>query len=731
MQKFNIHPLQIALLSILSSTAFAETEEPKKVHQLETIVVTASGYEQEIKNAPASISVLTQEDIQKKNASNIAELLADIPGVDIRNGVGKTSNLNISMRGMSADYTLILIDGRRQTTSSDVTPNGFNETSTGFLPPVASIERIEVIRGPMATRYGSDAMGGVINIITKKVTDTWTGNITLNSNIMENNAEADSAKASFVIDGPILTDTLGLQLRGSYLDRQKSERIVKNGTGRDPRPHDAENFDIGTKLSLKLNESNNIWFDANHASQVYQNDNNRLGTRDIPGKERGYKDELEFNRTEFSVGHNGEYELGTWNSYASHKTTETKGRTIPTGTFLNNLHAGQDRTLENTDIIADTHFIAPIGAHRVTVGLEYRDEKIADDIANIGATFKAKSISAYLEDEWSILDNLALTVGGRYEDHDGFGGHFSPRAYLVWNALEDWTFKGGVSTGYKAPSAKALYNGVISVSGQGTNFGIGSPHLKPETTTNYELSGNYDNGNLNLTTTLFLTEFKDKFSNGSALANCHYIADDGSTPNANLPSCVSYGTHITGMQEFSQSINDDEAESKGIEVSLAYDIIPEWNIKTAYTYTETEITKGKNKGQLLNNVPKNAFNTTSTWYINPDLSLWLQHEYKSSRVRSSSIPTAGTDAATEYQLTNNKLKGYNLFNLGASYQVNSNIHVNGAVNNLLNKDFTSNRSYTSIDGTTKEVYDYLSFGSAVAGTYIPERNYWLSLSYNF
>lgn len=729
MVSFNPHPLSAALLALVSSATYANNEPA--THQLSTIVVSAAGYEQDIKNAPASISVVTKDDIEKKNASNIAELLSDIPGVDIRNGVGKTSNLNISIRGMGSNYTLILIDGRRQTTSSDVTPNGFGETATGFLPPISSIERIEVIRGPMATRYGSDAMGGVINIITKKVTDTWAGNVTLSGNLMEHNKEADSSKVNFALNGPLINNILGLQLRGSYLDRKGSERVVPNGTGRDPRPYKADNFDVGSKLSLNINDQNSVWLDAFHSSQTYKNDDNRLGTLDTPTRASGYRPELEFNRTQFSVGHDGNYDLGTWRSYISHNTTETQGRTIPSGTFPNQAHSGNDRTLKNTDIIADTHFVAPIGAHLVTAGLEYRNETIADDIAGIGAEFSAKAFSVYLEDAWTITDNLIFTLGGRYEDHDGFGGHFSPRSYLVWNASPELTLKGGISTGYKAPSAKTLHNGITSVSGQGASFSIGSPNLKPETTTNYELSANYDIGNFDLTTTLFYTQFKDKFASGPALANCHYTDANGNQPNLNKPNCVSYGSHITGMQEFSQQINTDEAKSQGAEVSLTYNIIPEWTLKTAYTYMDSEITKGTNKGNPLENTPKNAFSATSTWHINPQLDLWLQHEYKSSRVRSSSTPNAGTDAATEYRLTGNKLKGYNLFNLGTSYQVTKNIRINGAINNLLDKDFTSHQSYTSIDGSEKQVYDYLAFGAAISGTYIPSRNYWLSFSYDF
>lgn len=725
MSKFNLSPLSFALLGVMTTSAFADnttTPESTNTHQLATIVVSASGFEQDIKNAPASISVVTKDDIEKKNATSIADLLSDVPGIDIRDGIGKTSGLNIKMRGLGNEYSLILIDGRRQTTSSDVTPNGFGESANGFLPPLASIERIEVIRGPMATRYGSEAMGGVINIITKKISDQWNGNVTVSGNVMEHGGEADSWKTSVVVNGPIIQDKLGLQLRGSYLDRQKSER-VPGTSGRDPRPSEADIYDIGGKLSFKLDDQNSFWVDGFHSSQTYKNDDNRLGTLDTPARANGYKDELEFKRDQIAAGHHGDYSFGQWNSYVSQTKTETIGRTIPRNTFPGNAAAGQDRTLKNTDFVADTHVVMPIADHKLTVGAEYKEAKIADDIAGLGATFKKDSFSVYAEDEWRILDNLGFTLGGRYEDHSGFGGQFSPRAYLVWNANDELTIKGGVSTGYKAPSAKDLHNGIVSISGQGTSFNIGSPNLKPEESTNYELGFNYNNGNLDLTTTAFFNKIKNLITDGPELLNCF------SEKNPNQPGCVSYGSHIT-QDTFSQKINADEAETKGVELSLKYSIIPEWDIKAAYTYMESEITKGKNKGSYLSNVPKNAFNMTSTWHINDAFDVWLQHEYKSDRKRYNTEQTAG-DAAIIYNATNNKLKGYNLFNLGASYRVNDQLRFNGSVNNLLDKDFSSNGSYIDANGNPASYYDYMQISSGMSGTYLAGRNYWLSVSYDF
>src|SRR5690606_17351115 len=361
MHTFTLRPLVGAILGVTATSIVAQTTQeaaPTTTHQLSTIVVSASGFEQELKNAPASISVVTKEDIEKKNATSIADLLADVPGIDVRNGVGKTGGLNVSMRGMGADDTLILIDGRRQTTANDnIMPNGFAEAATSFMPPLSAIERIEVIRGPMSTLYGSDAMGGVINIITKKVSDEWNGNITVSGQVMENNAEADSRKTSFLLKGTLVNEKLGLQLRGSYLDRQKSERIGE-GTSRDPRPTTAENYDVGAKLTFQADSQNSLWLDGFQSSQTYDNADNRLGTQDTPQKASGYKDELEFSRNQVAVGHEGDYSFGLWKTYISHSETETEGRTLPSDAFpkgSSDPRIGSDRTLKSTDLVADSH----------------------------------------------------------------------------------------------------------------------------------------------------------------------------------------------------------------------------------------------------------------------------------------------------------------------------------------------------------------------------------------
>src|SRR5690606_23943176 len=149
------------------------------------IVVTAAGYEQKITDAPASISVVTEEDLRQRPYMTLIDAVRDIEGVDVGETSDKTGQRTISIRGMGSDYTLILIDGKRQNNHGDIYPNSSGGNQCNHMPPLDAIERIEVIRGPASTLYGADALGGVINIITKKVSDRWSGSATFGRTIQE------------------------------------------------------------------------------------------------------------------------------------------------------------------------------------------------------------------------------------------------------------------------------------------------------------------------------------------------------------------------------------------------------------------------------------------------------------------------------------------------------------------------------------------------------------------
>jgi hypothetical protein len=150
--------------------ASAQAAEPPAA-VIDEIVVTASTREQKLTEAPASISVVTTEQLAQRPNADLTEALRDVEGISITGG---SNTQDIYVRGLPGSYTLILVDGKRQSTR-DTRVNGNAGFEQSFTPPTVAIERIEVVRGPMSSLYGSDAIGGVINIITRKVPERWGG----------------------------------------------------------------------------------------------------------------------------------------------------------------------------------------------------------------------------------------------------------------------------------------------------------------------------------------------------------------------------------------------------------------------------------------------------------------------------------------------------------------------------------------------------------------------------
>lgn len=722
----------ILLNTALASTAQAQTQV------FDTVVVSAAGFEQDMTDAPASITVIGQKELQQKRYGNLAQALDGVEGIDIRQGTGKTGGLNISIRGLPSDYTLILIDGRRQNTSGNATPNGFNETATSFMPPMSAIERIEVIRGPMSTLYGSDAMGGVVNIITKKVAAEWGGSLSLDHTFQQNRDYGDTSGASFYASGPLLEDKLGLAIRGSLFDRSESNLKFSDNSVVNKRgvsPVDGRNYTVGGRLTLTPNNTNDIFLDIERGRQVYNNDDCQLGTLDgwdkgsnttgcsviKPEQVNGYQDELRFERDQFALGHTTRLGFGTLDSSITHNTTETIGRTIPgknRGDSYDNFPSivvGNDRELKATELVIDSKLVAPIGdAHIATIGGQWQDAELKDGIAT--ETFQQKSWALFGEDEWLLRENLALTLGARYDHHEAFGGHVSPRAYLVWNTTDNWTLKGGVSRGYKTPSLNDLHAGINGVGGQGSTLTIGSPGLQPETSTSTEIGAYYDNlGGFNANATLFHNKFTDKIASGDP------IKDPLCAKNTNAKDPSLDGT-------CTQKVNIDEAVTQGLELAASWSFIQDWKLSGNYTFSDSEQKSGANQGQALTNTPKHMASAQLSWETTDSLTLWLKGEYRSKRARFLSKYDNLSAADKDLLDSVGDLKGYELFHFGGSYKASDSVTLNATIYNLFDKDFTKGSYYNNGNDWAS---NYVHSGRSTDGTLEEGRRLWLSTNIQF
>ena len=711
-------------LALLATSIATANQNPIR---LADTVVTASGFEQKVTEAPASISVISQEDLQQNRYSNLAQVLENVEGIDTNQSTGKTGGLNISIRGMESQHTLILIDGRRQNAPGNIAPNGFGETSTSFIPPMSAIERIEVIRGPMSTLYGSDALGGVVNIITKKVGDEWSGTVSLDHTFQENRDYGDASKTSFYTSGPLVDGLLGLTVRGSLYNREESDLMFDNDSEvskRGASPVEGRNYTIGGRLNLTPVANHDFYLDFERGRQVYENDECQLGTldgrnrncQDNPGTANGYSDQLRFEREQFAFGHSARLGFGNLDSSITHSTTETLGRTIPGDIGVPyegfpSIIGGNDRKLETTDLVLDSKLVAPLGeANLFTIGGQYRDSEMTDGIA--GEDFKQDSWALFAENEWRMRHDLALTLGGRYEDHEAFGGHFTPRAYLVWNTNDNWTLKGGVSKGYRTPDLNDLHDGINGVTDQGDTITIGSPDLNPEESTNTEFGVYYDNlAGFNANATVFHNKFKDKISDGT---------DVTVTGHPTIPD----GT-------YSQLTNIGKAETQGLELAASWMFAPRWTLSGNYTYSDSEQKSGPDKGERLNNTPEHLLNAKLNWAATERLSLWLRGEYRGERTRFTQryANLSEDDQIIDRQVGD--MDAYELFHLGGSYRASDNVTLTATIYNLFDKDFLEGTTYIDSNGDAQWSSNYAHITRGTSGTIQEGRRLWLSATVDF
>ncbi|MEG1734345.1 MAG: TonB-dependent receptor, partial [Comamonas sp.] len=621
---------------------------------------------------------------------------------------------DISIRGMPSDYTLILIDGRRQNVAGDVTPNGFGAALTSFMPPVSAIERIEVIRGPMSTLYGSDAMGGVINIITRKVAKEWGGEVSIGAGIPQDSEWGNQYKSNIYINGPIKSDLLGLAVRGSYSGREASDWVLAPNANqptqaRNPAPAESRQHNLGARLTLTPNRQHDIWLDVEQARTWYNNEDGRLGSRDAltPNNPPGYKDALRFNRDQVAIGHASRLGFGLLESSLMHTETETIGRTIPGAAVpKGDPRSGSDRELKTTNVVLDTKLVAPLGdKHIMTVGGQLWDAKLKDGL--LPQSHKQTMWSFFAEDEWRLREGLTATLGGRYDHHDAFGGHFSPRAYMVWDATTNWTLKGGVSKGFKAPRLNQLIDGVSGVSGQGTTINIGNPNLKPEVSTSVELSALFDNkAGWTAGATLFHNDIKDKISSGG---NCASVA---------ISSCAFNPTA-------DYAINVDKAKTKGLELSTRAQLNKQWAVRAGYTFTDSEVIEGGVRNGQLANTARHIGSAQLDWTPHSQWRLWLRGELRGKSPRFSGSYANLSNANKAVFDAVGDIKSYQLFHLGGSYQVNKNLSINANIFNLFNKDFRK-YSLVNVNGTPTWVNSYFQGGSSVSGVTQAGRTFWIT-----
>lgn len=657
MVTFNRRRLVCAIAAATWASTPVSAAEPV---ELSNVVVTASGFQQQIKEAPASISVVTREQLEKKSYRDVTDALRDIPGVVITGGA---SSSDISIRGMASKYTLILIDGKRMESRATRPNSDGPGIEQGWTPPLEAIERIEVVRGPMSSLYGSDAMGGVINIITRKVADTWHGGIRTEKTFQDRSDSGDYHSINGYLSGPLVDDLLGLQVYGQTSRRDEDDI---------PRGFNQQKTDSATaKLSFTPNEANDLVLEVGKTEQERNASLNRSGT--------GNTDSLsDYDRTHYSISHTGRWDSGQSETYLQQERIENPGR---------------EMELENS--VFNTQSSLFLGDHVATLGGQYKYEDLSDKGNQLaGAEDLTRltrwSWALFAEDEWRLTDSFALTTGLRMDRDENYGTHWSPRVYGVWQATEQWTVKGGVSSGYRSPDIRAAVDnwGQITGGGRGDPAVIvGNSSLKPEESLSQEIGVLWDGLNgVSAGVTLFNTDFKDKITE---LRRC-----TDTTGNAS-GQCVVNGE---AYRFISDRVNVDEARMRGVEATFDWDITASVSLAANYTYTESEQRSGDFRGEPLNQMPKHMFNTTLDWQASDRLGSWARLNYRSetSEYLSRTSMAESTPA-------------YTLVDVGGTYDVNQNLKLLAGVYNVFNEQIDYASYETVLDGRRYTVGMSVSF----------------------
>ncbi|MEB5921676.1 ligand-gated channel protein [Franconibacter daqui] len=632
------------------------------------MVVTATGFAQKIQNAPASISVISKQQIEDKAYRDVTDALRDVPGVVVTGGA---SSSDISIRGMSSQYTLFLVDGKRISTRS-TRPNSDNSgIEQGWLPPLESIERIEVIRGPMSSLYGSDAMGGVINVITKKVSNTksWTGSVHGDATFQENRDSGDLYQTNAYASGPLIDGLLGVKVSGLFSRRQEdrivngyNEQRMRNGAVTlNVTPDDKNDFDLDIAREL---QDRNSTPGMSTAAEVCR------GATCTPNE----KSETRYEHTTYALTHHGYYDDFNSTSYIQQEISNNP-----------------EREMKAWNTTFNTQNQIFLGDHTLTVGGQYRYEKLRDNGNQLEAAQGLNKLTRwswalFSEDEWAMTDSFTLTAGLRMDKDENYGTNWTPRGYGVWHLNDQWTLKGGVSAGYKAPELRQSSASWGQVTGGGRLDGIivGNPDLKPEKSLSEEIALLWDNGdNLNAGVTLFNTDFKDKITE---VRRCNSSAD---------PACQ-IGNHRYDF--VSDRVNVDKANMRGVESTFGWEMVKDLNLTANYTFTESEQKSGQFSGKPLNKMPKHMFNTTLDWQATPDVGFWsrLNLRGKSSEYLSRTAMAQGTPSYTQVDV-------------GLRYHAAKDLLLTAGVYNVFDKQI-----------------DYATYDTILDG-----RRYTLGLTYNF
>ncbi|MDL1982961.1 MAG: TonB-dependent receptor [Deltaproteobacteria bacterium] len=569
----------VIVLSLAASVAFAGDDEAEKkgTTRLKDIVVTGTKTPHALKDVPVETVLINREDIEKTNAQNAMDILKNIPGIDtsVHDDVFGTYTWRAKMRGLDFDagYGLILIDGQRAMGCGQ--SGGMGEYGSGLNQiPVDMIERIEVVKGPSSALYGSDAVAGVINIITKKIPKKATGSAGVSYGWYKVKEEGETKPSddghsrniskTYVSYGDKISDSFGYLLHYNY---DSAEDIEKE-------PVKADRHSFMGKLDGELSKSIDLYLKCELSDYEKIDNRQEDSYRISAGIDFRPTDDDFFSFKGYT--YTWDFNHGYIDKTYGHKYGDV----------------GYDQfEIQYTRYFGDWNALT-LGGEVQEQGIDYVIENADGSMVNVKEDVDTSSL--YVQDEITLFEDFTLVAGLRYDDHSTFGSEVNPKLSLMYKLFKDTTFRASAGKAFKSPTLRQLY--YDTPYRHGGYYCKSNPDLKPEKAVGYSAS------------------VEQWLFDQSIMINLGYFRNDVDDMVIREDTGKYYpvNVQIDPNLPLKEYRNVEEAWTQGIEFMCRTYFAEEFSASLSYTYTDSE---NKETGKELTYTPKHVLSILPSYEL--------------------------------------------------------------------------------------------------------------------
>lgn len=466
-----------------STTVFAD--DSTDATKLDPIVVTASKSEEKVSQVPARITVISKKEIEKNPISNLSDVLQQDASIYIKQNGGLGQVADLSLRSGRSGSTLLLKNGARLNTQ-----NSFGPVSPEFMD-LTDVDQIEILKGPASVQYGSDAISGVINLISK--TPTKSG-VNLTGIYGENNTYKSILNADYVDASGFYTQVGGQRLESDGT-RILSSQNKNDKAGFDQKGYHAkfgyQKNAVDTSISISENQGTNVYWDSTIDSNT--------GIRDFKNQLINWLGSYQLNS---DIKVNARYS----NIKNISESTDTDWQTFQPATSHYNTETNE----------GDLNAIWKFTAHQnILAGVTYSKSEY-DSSSSPEAVRNINTTGYYLQHQYQN-NGFNTQAGVRLEDNDWFGTHTVGQIAARYQLLPLTSIYANIGTAFKAPTLENLY-------GSYGNTFYSNPNLKPEESTSYEIGVDQKlNYGLSAYISAYSTDVKNLISSGKIDGKTTYI----------------------------------------------------------------------------------------------------------------------------------------------------------------------------------------------------------------